>query len=263
MRTLVLLVILLAMGLPAVAAQAPTLHMTYLGNMGVLLEGGETRIVIDGFHRGELPEYAAVPAQILAPLEQGRPPYGSLTAALTTHRHKDHYDPRSVLARLRADRIMVYGAAGETMDSLLSFRGQLPAPERIRAMKVGGDPEQLLAPGIVALDLPHNPTPSKRVANVGFLVEVGGLRVLHVGDADPTEGNFARHRLAARQIDVAFVPFWYLTGDDDKVRRAIGARTWVATHVPPADSSTIREQVRRIMPTAVVLVRPGEERRLQ
>jgi L-ascorbate metabolism protein UlaG (beta-lactamase superfamily) len=227
--------------------------------MGVLLEAGETRIVIDGLHRGGLPEYAAVPARILDPLEQGRPPYGSLTAALTTHRHKDHFDARSVLARLHADRGMIYGGAQETVDSLLSYGGPLPAPERVRAAKVGGGRQQILAPGILALDLPHNPTLSKRVANVGFLVDLGGLRVLHVGDADPTEATFAPHRLSSSGIDVAIVPFWYLTGGDDTVRRLIGARRWVAAHIPPADSSAIRAQVRRVVPAAIVLTSPGEE----
>jgi L-ascorbate metabolism protein UlaG (beta-lactamase superfamily) len=97
---------------------------------------------------------------------------------------------------------------------------------------------------------------------VGFVVTVGGLRVLHVGDADPTPTNYTPHRLDGRRIDVAIVPFWYLTDRNDAVRRAIGARRWIATHIPPADAEAIRRQVLEAVPGAVVLIAPGERHSL-
>ena len=112
------------------------------------------------------------------------------------------------------------------------------------------------------LDLPHNPTPSRRVANVGFLVELDGIRILHVGDADPAAASFGAHHLAGR-VDVAIVPFWYLTGEDDGVRRAIGARVWVATHIPPSDTASVRRQVLARTPGAIVLTAPGERHALR
>jgi L-ascorbate metabolism protein UlaG (beta-lactamase superfamily) len=245
-------------GSAGAGAQASPVTLTYLGNMGVLLEAGQTRIVVDGLHRGGLAEYEAVPPRILDPLERGQPPYAALTAALTTHLHKDHFDARSVMTRLRADSAIVYGAAQETLDTLLSRAGASPMPGRVRAVVPEGPLEQQLAEGIVALALPHNPTPSRRVANVGFLLELDGLHVLHVGDADPTAATFAPHHLATRGVDVAIVPFWYLTGGDDTVRRLIGARVWVATHIPPADGDAVREMVLRAVPEAIVLTRPGE-----
>ena len=62
-----------------------------------------------------------------------------------------------------------------------------------------------------------------------------------------------------RQVDVAIVPFWYLTGADDTVRRSIGARLWVASHIPLADTTSTRTAVLQRIPGAVVLTRPGEE----
>jgi L-ascorbate metabolism protein UlaG (beta-lactamase superfamily) len=242
----------------ATSLEAQELTLTYLGNMGVLLESGGRRIVIDGLHRGGLAAYAAVPPQLLSPLEQARPPFDHLTAALTTHRHLDHFDRASVWTRLQADTLIVYGAATEVMDSV-GLGGPVPRPARLRTVRVGGRTETEIAPGIIALDLPHNRTRSKAAENVGYLVEIGGLKVLHAGDADPTAANYAPYRLPARRIDIAIVPYWYLTSDDDAVRKAIGARRWVASHVQFSDSGEVRRDVLKRIPGAVVLTRPGEQ----
>ena len=68
--------------------------------------------------------------------------------------------------------------------------------------------------------------------------------------------------VTAERIDVAIVPFWYLTDRNDAVRRAIGARRWIATHIPPADAEAIRRQVLEAVPGAVVLIAPGERHSL-
>lgn len=262
MRPLLVALTLLAAPAASLPAQSPPASLTYLANMGVLLDCGGRRVVIDGLHRGALAEYPSVPPALLAALEQARPPIARLDLALTTHRHHDHFDAASVAARLGADSGTRYLAATETVDSLYARTSLAAGQPRVRGMEppAGGE-ERLTIAGLAVsvLHLPHNPTPSRRVANVGFLLDCGGLRILHVGDADPTGANYDPHRLATRAVDVAIVPFWYLTGADDTVRRSIGARLWVASHIPLPDTAAVRRQVLSRVPGAVVLARPGEE----
>lgn len=261
MRPLRLALILLAIPAASLTAQAQRMSLTYLANMGVLLECNGRRVVIDGLHRGALAEYASVPPVLLAALEQARAPFARLDLALTTHRHHDHFDAASVATRLQADSGTPFLTATETADSLYA-RTSLPVGH---PRVLGLDPPQggewrLMVGGldVTVLHLPHNPTPSRRVANVGFLLVCAGLRILHVGDADPTATNYDPHHLATRPVDIAIVPFWYLTGADDAVRRSIGARLWVASHIPLADTAAVRRQVLARVPNAVVLTRPGE-----
>lgn len=254
--TLYLVLVLLA-----APPDPPGVELTYLANMGVLVEGDGKRVVIDGFHRGELAEYAAVPPAILRPLEAAGDPFRRLDLVLTTHRHRDHFNAASVATRLRADENVVYLAAAETVDSLRARSGVAANHPRVHAVVTPPHRSvSLNVAGIAVdvLDLPHNPTPSQRVTNVGYLVTIGGMRILHVGDADPTAENYAPLRLSQRPVDVAFVPFWYLTNPSDAVRKLIGAKHWVATHVPPADAETVRRQVLSVMPDAIVLTTPGE-----
>ena len=42
------------------------------------------------------------------------------------------------------------------------------------------------------------------------MIEVGGRRVLHVGDAEQDPEIFASLDLPSRDLDVALVPYWYL-----------------------------------------------------
>lgn len=245
---------------PPPESQAPApLTITYLANMGVTIEAGGVRVVIDGLHRGELADYAPVPAATLAALESGAGPASRLDLALTTHRHLDHFAARSVAARLRADTVTRYLAARETVDTLIAHDPSLRTPRVLAVTPSPGGSEMVRPAGIpvTVLDLPHNATRTRTVENVGFLVELGGRRVLHVGDADPALASFRPHRLPARGVDVAIVPFWYVTGDMAVLREGIGARLVVATHVPPADTAAIRRRIERALPGAVVFTDPG------
>src|SRR5688572_13770900 len=112
MRRLVSLVAAIAVALPCAAQRAP-LELTYLANMGVFLESGGKRVVIDGFHHGALEEYASVPPSLLSALEHSRAPFSALDLVLTTHRHQDHFDAGSVAARLLSDSAAVFVAARE------------------------------------------------------------------------------------------------------------------------------------------------------
>lgn len=116
--------------------------------------------------------------------------------------------------------------------------------------------------GVTALGLPHNPTRSRPADNVGYLVELAGLRILHVGDADPSVETYRLVGIHER-VDVAIVPFWYLTAEWDSLRRLIAPRIWVATHVPPKSAAQVRREVSARVPGAVVLTQPGEEHTLR
>jgi L-ascorbate metabolism protein UlaG (beta-lactamase superfamily) len=263
-RELILLLALVST--PALSrSQAPRLEVIYLANMGVLVEGGGRRVVIDGFHHAELDGTAAVPSSWLQALEQSRDPFRTLDLVLTTHRHLDHFNATSVAARLSSDSNLIFVAAQETVDSLFArtdLRAERPGvTARVRGVLPPAEGEvKVQVPGIelAVLDLPHNRTRSKRVANVGFVLNLQGLRVLHVGDADPTAANFDPHRLAQRPIDVAIVPFWYLMEENGDVLRSIGARTWIATHVSPSESASVRRKVHKALPGAIVMTTPGQ-----
>ena len=88
----------------------------------------------------------------------------------------------------------------------------------------------------MVINLHHGRT--RPFQNLGFLVELGGIKFLHVGDTEATPAEFRLYELTAESIDVAFVPYWHLLDEATRVgvSRAIGAGTIVAMHVPAADA---------------------------
>ncbi len=48
------------------------------------------------------------------------------------------------------------------------------------------------------------------VENIGFLIEIGGLTVLHMGDSQATAEDLRAAGLGERSVDLAFVPYWCL-----------------------------------------------------
>ena len=242
------------------AQTRPAVRLTYLGNMGVLLEAGEQRVVVDALHRGELPGYAAVPPDLLAELEGATGRLQRVDVALTTHRHLDHFAAASVAARLRSDPALHYLAPTQIVDTLQILAG---GSFGIRVHPVtppaGGRSElELAGIRIAALDLPHHQV-RRSAQNLGYLIRLGGLTILHVGDADRDPGQFAPHRLAAERIDVAIIPSWYLDQAPETIRQEIAARTVVVSHVSPSDTAKVRQEVTRNWPGAIVLARPGEQ----
>ena len=244
---------------------APPLELTYLANMGVLLEVGNRRVIIDGLHRAELEGTPPIPPDLLGPLESGTGRMRPIEIAMTTHRHLDHFSASSVAARLRADPIIHYLAPAEIFDTLRARGASASFLNRVHplAPPSGGRLELNLAGiRVTALDLPHNRTRTPRAHNVGYLIRLDGITILHVGDADPNAERYAPHNLPAERIDVAIVPTWYLTDGADLVRQQIAPRMVVASHVWLGDTTRVRRDVQRHWPAATVLMRPGERIRL-
>ena len=75
-----------------VTRQGPDeMAISYVGNMGVLINTGETSVLIDGLHEFYDHAYLNTPPVEIEKIIQRQPPYTNTTLALVTHYHKDHF----------------------------------------------------------------------------------------------------------------------------------------------------------------------------
>ena len=111
-------------------------------------------------------------------------------------------------------------------------------------------------------ELDHGGKANAGVKNLAHLIEIGGVRVLHVGDAEATVENFHRYDLKSRKIDVVFVPYLYFGKPEgvQVLREEIRARTVVACHVPPGEWEELHELMKTSFPD-VVLFKDALEKR--
>lgn len=239
------------------AAAPRGVRITYVANEGVLLDAGATRVIIDGLHR-EYKEYAALPPPQRDALETGAPPWDGIDVVLVSHRHGDHFHADSV-ARFLAHAPDAVLATSEEVVALL------PAEVRARAhaipWQVGRSETRTLARvKVTFLGLSHGDRPPA-VQNLGHVVDIGGVTVLHVGDATATAENFAPFALPARKIDVALLPWWYLVDDESLavVRAHIAPKRIVAIHIAPEEEAKVLPLLRARVPDAVPFVRMLED----
>ncbi len=207
----------------------PLVEISYVANMGVLIRGATGSVMIDGLHQRYGPAYLPTPDSVVAQVNRSVRPYDHLSALLVTHYHRDHFSAELVRGFLKASATKRVAGAPQVIDSL-------PPAQTINAWNQN---RLVLADSgagitIQAFDLPHTwPRRHARVQNIGYLVTIDGIRILHVGDADVDPEVFGR--VTFGQIDVAIVPSWFIDGSGrsrivtDQIRPA----RVIVTHLEP------------------------------
>jgi L-ascorbate metabolism protein UlaG (beta-lactamase superfamily) len=260
--------ILLALGaVAALSVQRDGVQITFLANEGVMLAADGKKVLIDGLFLKYETGYAVPADSTQTALAAARAPFDSVDLVLVTHRHGDHFHPAPVAAHLLANPRATLVTSSQVIDSL---RGRLPrgaglssrihprttAPGARRHEVVNGIAVELLG-------LPHASRRHRAVEHLAYIVELGGRRVLHVGDAEISEATLAPFRLDNARIDVALVPTWIITNPDTRraVERWIRPKQVVGIHVGESDPQREAGEVRAAMPAAVTLTRSLETHR--
>lgn len=239
--------------------QGDSLSILFVANEGVLIELGERRVLIDGLHRPYQPIYGTLPEGVAADFEAAAPPFGGIDLILVSHRHRDHFHPEAVARYLRASGgtrlVSSPQVVRETLVEGADLTGRVAEVLPGRGESVSRSFGDLR---VEFLGLPHGGGRHREIQNLGHLVELGGRRILHLGDAHLDADAFEMLDLASRGVDVAFIPYWYLLEDEGRalVDRLIDPGRIVAVHVPPDEVDAVRDRVSRVYPDAVVFGRP-------
>lgn len=271
MRALLALPFLALLGL---AAQAPAaapieLELVYLANEGFLVRVGETKLLIDAFVYEPYGEYACVPEELRARLHAGTAPFDGIGLALASHVHRDHFQPAAAAEYLRARPEVKFLSSPQVVEALLEPLDTGPSSEPIDALLPEARAWLTASERGVRIELvrlPHSGgARNAGVQNLGHVLELGGARLLHVGDAELGDPALDAADLETRALDVALVPYWWL-GDAEGVARArklTGAKQLVAVHVPPGEVAEVKARLAALDPALLLFERSGESRTLR
>ncbi len=93
------------------------------------------------------------------------------------------------------------------------------------------------------------------------MVSVGGVKVLHVGDAAMDPEDYRRAGLDQVELDVALVPFWYFQPGPgyDLVQTYMNATHKIAVHIPPGEIAEVRAHLEENFPGVMVFAEPMEQ----
>jgi L-ascorbate metabolism protein UlaG (beta-lactamase superfamily) len=249
------------------AVRQDAVAITFIANEGVLLSSGSKQVLIDALFQKYETGYAIPADATRAALEGARVPFDSVDLILVTHRHGDHYHPASVVSHLLANPRATLLTSAQVIDSL---RGRLPrgrdlTQQIIARTMTPGSRRRMVVNGISVelLGLPHGGRRHRGVEHIGYIVELGGRRVLHVGDTDTSEEAFAPYRLDTARIDVALLPQWMVLSREGRhvIEKLIRPKQVIAFHVGDGDMERAPNAVRAAMPQAITFTRSLETRR--
>jgi len=241
--------------------------ITFLANEGVLLSAGDQQVLIDALFRKYETGYAVPADSTREALERARAPFDSVELILVTHRHGDHFHPASVASHLRENPRAMLLTSAQVIDSL---RGRLSAerdltPQLLARTTAHGARRREIINGITVelLGLPHGGARHRHVEHLGYIVDIGGRRVLHVGDTDVSEETFAPFRLDTARIDVALLPMWMVTSKEGQrvIERWIRPKHVVAIHVGTEETAKAPRAVSAAIAGAITFTRSLEMRR--
>ncbi len=264
--------------LPAVPHPQPgrvPLEVTYIANEGFLLAIpqadlpgraaiNENKVIIDGLFREGVEGYAVVPPARRDEVETARPPFDAAKLVLVSHYHADHFDAAAVARYLVHNFRAVLVSSPQVCDAVAEqLNDDVILRNRVRKVSPEGDrPLSVTIEGITVqiYRVSHGAGRHAESQNLGHVVTLGGWKILHIGDSDADEAELKSFGWAKEKIDVAFIPFWYLTDKkkSEQVKRHVRARIVVAMHIPPDELEERTRQVRAFFPDAVIFAQPFE-----
>lgn len=250
-------------GPPAIAAdggtgslpQTGTVEVSYIANEGVLLSAGDAKVLIDGLHR-EYRSYPHLPEPHRGKLETAQPPFDGIDLLLVSHVHLDHFhaeaigrylahNPKAML--VSSEQVVGELEKGSADYASISSRVTAVTPPLARkvTMIAGGIELEVMSVG-------HGSGRHGTIQNLGHLVRLGGKPFLHLGDAEADPEILGKLNLDAEAIEVAFLPMWFLTGNDGPavVREHIKPRQIVAVHMPPDGAERVAREIKAVFPQA-------------
>ncbi len=196
--------------------------LTFIPNRPVLLESGGTRVLVDGLVRDAVMLSAREKQRIAA----AEPPFEDIDLALATHEHYDHVTPSYVVEHLTASPGTVFASVAEIVPLLEPVPGYAAIADRVVAVPfVEGRSTDLVLAGVhvTAFPVRHQGDGS----NLAWLVDVGGARILFLGDAgfEWTTNLRADYGWPDLDIDVAVLPArWLEVYEGTIVTEDIGPR---------------------------------------
>jgi L-ascorbate metabolism protein UlaG (beta-lactamase superfamily) len=231
--------------------------VTFVGNSGFLVTIGEYKILIDGIFTGFASEYIQ-PTEIQELIANAQPPFDNIDLILVTHAHDDHFNIKRVSDYLLKNPGTAFVSTPGAADSLLR-RPQLK--DRVTSISLkSGESRELSVNGIrvVAYDISHGFGPNgETYPNLGFLVDVDGVKFFHTGDMDPsivTATYLKMLGLPEEKIDIAFLQHFLFRSSDafSQAAQGVAARYYIPIHYQFTTPTMNKELILRIVPDTIL-----------
>ncbi|NPD84762.1 MBL fold metallo-hydrolase [Lentimicrobium sp. L6] len=161
------------------------IKVTYIANMGFMVSSASKTVLIDALFDEDFGSYSLPSKQIVEKINQLEKPFNSVDLMLVTHDNGDHFSTNMVAEYLTKNKKAKIICNKSVSSKLKENKNSKVDSSRI----VGITPEMYKSVDtkvngieIKVLRLRHSEGDG-RTENIGFLFDLDGMKVLHVGDA--------------------------------------------------------------------------------
>lgn len=251
--------LLLALGFGCGHSVLADVTITQLANEGAIIADGQTRVMIDGMVVEPYSIYAGLPEEAEAHFEQVSGPFAGIDLVLASHRHHDHNQPAFACDFMQNSKGSKLYTSAEVIGLMREkCRPFVTGSDRVVAIDPQpGEPVVIEEDGarVTVFRLSHGKRKYAKIENFGHLVELGGIKVLHIGDAAMDPVDFERAGLADVKVDVVFIPIWFFQpGPGESVIRGfMDAPLKIAVQVPPGEVAEARQYLAEKFPGVMLL----------
>lgn len=257
-RNIACLALCVAAQLPPTAGADVTI--VQLANQGVIIEDGiSTRVMIDGLVVEPYSIYGGLPVELHSYFRTASGPFAGIDLALASHQHHEHNQPFHACAFMQNSAGTQFASSAQVLDLMREkCRDFTLKSPRLRILEPQYEQPEILRVKDATVQvflLTHGSGRDAWLQNFGHLVEIGGMRILHIGDAAAEAADFARAGVDRMNIDIALIPFWYFQPGPGAgiIRRFLDTPHKVALHVPPGELEEVRNLLRTEYPRVVLL----------
>jgi L-ascorbate metabolism protein UlaG (beta-lactamase superfamily) len=246
---------------------AADITITQLANEGVIVSDGETRIIIDGMVVEPYSIYGGLPPAAASMFDQASGAFAGIDLVLASHRHHDHNQPRFACQFMQQSEEAQFVSSSQVLGLMREKCRQLVTTSpRIKEIDPQyGQPYVFQHGGadVTVFPLSHGTRKYAKIQNYGHLIRLGGVTVLHIGDAAMDPADFQRAGLEQIHLDVALIPFWFFQPGSgaDVIRQFMDAPLKMAVHIPPGEMEEVRAYMSESFPKVTILESPLQEAR--
>jgi L-ascorbate metabolism protein UlaG (beta-lactamase superfamily) len=250
------------------AVPRKAIDITYIANEGFLISSRDSKVLIDGIFTEGFGKFQTPTAETLAKESQASPPFDNITALLVTHYHPDHINPAYVVQHLTYDTKAVLIAPAQANDRLKDINGYKVIEKQV--VVASPNPNSAATwrsrdTSVKTVPLQHANNDTGDIQNLGFIITIGGFKLFHSGDANAADVSaYKSLNLADENIDVAFLPYWFLDekngGKGQEIIRAIKPKAIVLMHVVTGQADHLRSLVAGMkdIPPTYIMEKPME-----
>lgn len=241
--------------------------ITRLANAGVVLDDGAARVMIDGMVVEPYAVYGGLPDAAAADFLRAGGEFSDIDLAFVSHRHHEHNQPEYACKFLQNSPGTEFYSSEQVIGLVREFcREFTTGSGRVHRIEPQLGQPHVIERGdlrVTVFPLSHGARKYARIHNFAHLVEMSGMKVLHVGDAAFEPADFEKSGLADIQLDVALIPIAYFQPGPgiEIIERYLNAPVKIAVHIPPGELAEIKPLMTEAHPQVFLLEEPMQQLR--